>query len=150
MMYRQMVSKLIAIGNTDNHYPVERRWIVGSDELTNKFPDLPDIGYCTMNGDGDAIPPWREWPKKFLKKGFPMDSIPNYNSKCPRRAVTRWCHIKVAVNANRTGTTPIHIEKYVDTCEGHHRAFSIPAPPSLGRGPGLEVGEWKQVSFGSY
>jgi hypothetical protein len=129
---------------------VERRWIVSTDDLPRQFPDLPDIGYCVMLGDGNAIPSSRDWPKKYLKKGFPLETLPNSNTKCPRRAVTRWCHVMLAMNSARTGTIPTQIVKFVDTCVGHSLTFSIPNTPSLGRGPSLKVGSWQRVSFDAY
>ena len=129
---------------------VERRWIVSTDDLPRMFPDMPDIGYCMMTGDGDAIPSYRDWPKKYLKKGFPLKTLPNADARCPRRAVTRWCHVLHEMNSARTGTIPVQIAKYVDTCKGHSAAFSIPNTPSLGRGPILQVGSWRSVDFSAY
>lgn len=126
---------------------VHRRWVCASDELTRQFPDQPDIGYCLMAGDGAAIPSHRTWPKKFLKKGFPLSTLPGYELRCPRVAVVRWCHVMVAMNATRTGVIPVRIVKYVDTCEGHNMAFPIPSPPTIGRGAILQVGTWQMVSF---
>jgi hypothetical protein len=129
---------------------VKRRWIVARHDLTKLFPDLPDIGNCTMTGDGDAIPNPRDWPRKYQKKGIPENTLPGYPNVCTRRAVTRWCHVKYASSSSKEGITPHEIVMFVDTCLGHHWAFQVPDKPSLGRGSALEVGNWVAIDFSGY
>ena len=135
---------------SEKYGDVERRWIVAHDELPVAFPDLPDIGYCEMEGDGFAIPPVRDWPKKYLKKGFPITELLGKERRCTRRAVTRWCHVMVTFDPSLGRRVPTAILKYVDTCPGHEAVFRIPNPPSLGRGPTQKVGYWRPVNFSSY
>jgi hypothetical protein len=126
---------------------VERHWIAARHELTKLFTNLPDIGYCTLLGDGGAIPDARTWTRKQLKKGIPSDSLPHPDKKCPQRAVVRWCHVKYVMDGSSSKLKPAEIVSFVDTCRGHHAAFQVPATPSLGRGPILEVGGWETVDF---